>query len=378
MSKVIIKQISTYDYAVVSQAVKEIFEGLGGIDKVIKPGHRVLVKPNLLGPSRPEEAIVTHPMVIRAVVECVLEAGGQPFVSDSPAMGSWKKLLSETGLARRLEGLNVELRPFTRSKAVEAASPFKKIELAVDALEADIVINIPKLKTHSQMLLTLSIKNMFGCVVGMKKPEWHYRAGIHTDYFAKLLVTIHDLIKPCFTIMDGIVGMEGDGPGKSGIPRPLGVLLGSRHGLAVDVTVCRMLGFSPERLATNTAAMQDMGHSADAIEIDGDLPKIQGFKLPDTGGLLFGPKFIHKWLRKYFLRRPLSDKELCQLCGKCQKYCPALAIEHEKNRLIMSYEKCIRCFCCLEVCPFGAMKTEVPIGGKLLQLKNELVINKHL
>lgn len=369
MSTVIIKQVSTYDHALVSKAVKEIFDSLGGITEFIKPGQRVLVKPNLLGPSSPEEALVTHPMVVRAVVECVLKAGGRPFVSDSPAIGSWKKIVSETGLARAFEGLNVELHPFTRSKVVEAARPFKKIELAADALEADVVINVPKLKTHSQMLLTLSIKNMFGCVVGMKKPEWHYRAGIHTDYFAKLLVTIHDLVRPCFTIMDGILGMEGDGPGKGGIPRQLGVLLGSTDGLAVDVTVCRMLGISPKRLATNAAAMQDIGHGTDNIEIDGDLPTVHGFKLPETGGLLFGPKFIHKWLRKYFLRRPVSNKELCQLCGKCWKYCPALAIGYEQNQLIMSYEKCIRCFCCVEVCPFGAMKTEVPVGGKVLQLK---------
>src|SRR3990172_733142 len=295
MSKVIVKQVAKYDYAVVSKAVKEIFDSVGGICEVVKPGQRVLLKPNLLGVSRIDEAIVTHPMVVRVVAEFVLEAGGLPFVSDSPAMGTWKKVIAETGLAKAMEGLDVPLYPFQRSKVIEAAmSPFKKIELAQEALEADVVINLPKLKTHNQLLLTLCVKNLFGCVVGMKKPEWHYRAGINTDYFASLLLTIHNLVRPAFTILDGILAMEGDGPGKSGTPRQLGVLMGGQDGIAVDIAVCRMIGLKPEQLATNAAAIKGMGYRVDDIVIEGQLPKVQGFKLPETGGLLFGPKFLHK------------------------------------------------------------------------------------
>jgi len=373
MSRVIVKQVSKYDYAVMAKAIRGIFDSCGGITEVVKPGQRVLLKPNLLGVSRPDDAIVTHPIVVRAVAELVLEAGAWPFVSDSPAMGTWKKLVVETGMVKALEGLDVPLYPFKRSKVVEAASPFKKIELAQEALEADVVINLPKLKTHSQMLLTLCVKNLFGCVVGMKKPEWHYRAGIHTDYFARLLVTIHNLVRPAFTILDGVLAMEGDGPGKSGTPRHLGVLMGGQDGVAVDIAVCHMIGLTPERLATNAVAIKEMGCRVDDIVLDGELPEVRGFKLPETGGLLFGPKFLHKWLRKYFLRRPESDRQMCKLCGECWKYCPALAIQgHKKKQLAMDYNKCIRCFCCVEVCPFGAMKTKVPLGGKALQLKKLL------
>ncbi len=132
--------------------------------------------------------------------------------------------------------------------------PFKKIEIARDALEADVLINLPKLKTHSQMLLTLGVKNLFGCIVGFGKPQWHLRAGVDREVFATLLVRIYQAIRPKLTILDGILAMEGEGPGRGGQPKELGFLLGSADAVALDVAVCRLLGLGEDVLLTNKMA----------------------------------------------------------------------------------------------------------------------------
>jgi len=159
-------------------------------DGLIQKGSRVLIKPNLLLPAKPEKAIVTHPLVVKAAAEYAIEAGGRVQISDSPAMGTFKKVLKEGEYQGSLDGLNANLTPFTISTRKDIGTPFKEIDLAKDAIDADVIINIAKLKTHSQMLLTLGVKNLFGCVIGAKKPEWHLRAGVDRDLFAKLLVQI--------------------------------------------------------------------------------------------------------------------------------------------------------------------------------------------
>ena len=156
----------------------------------IEKGARVLIKPNFLAPARPERAMTTHPLVLRAVAEYVLDKGGRPLVADSPGMGTFERLLREGGYAEALQGLDVEVRPFKETVRVDIGEPFGRIEIAREALEADVVVNLPKLKTHTQMLLTVGVKNLFGCIVGLKKPEWHMRSGVDRHMFARLLVQI--------------------------------------------------------------------------------------------------------------------------------------------------------------------------------------------
>ena len=144
----------------------------------IESGMRVLIKPNFLAPAAPERAMTTHPLVVRAVVEHVLGQGGRPTVADSPGRGSFERLLREGGYAQALAGLDVAVRPFRETVKVDIGAPFGRIDLAREAVQADLVVNLPKLKTHTMMLLTLGVKNLFGCVVGLAKPEWHMRSGI--------------------------------------------------------------------------------------------------------------------------------------------------------------------------------------------------------
>lgn len=361
MSRVI-SRICDTSYENVKPRVFEILESLG--DGMIRKGARVLIKPNLLAPASPEKAMLTHPALVKAVAEYVLHKGGRVRISDSPAMGSLKRVVREGGIEAALDGLNVEFREFKTSVPVDVGAPFHRIEISQAAMEADVLINLPKLKTHTQMLLTLGVKNLFGCVVGFRKPQWHLRAGVDREMFGVLLYRIYTAIRPAVTILDGVLAMEGQGPGRGGSPRKVGVLMGSRDAVAIDATVCRMLGMDPGRLFTNQAAMK-AGEMPESIEVEGELPSISDFVLPEITPLVFGPKGAGKYLRKYLIQRPVARESLCQTCGECWRYCPAKALSHENKKLRFDYDKCIRCYCCLEVCPHGALTAQEPPLGKL-------------
>lgn len=363
MSRVYISR-AEYSYGTVRQTIFGMMDSIGG--DLIRDSSRVVVKPNLLAPASPDEALLTHPMVVKAAVEYVLQKGGVVQVSDSPAMGGFEKILEASGIKEALAGLDVEMSEFKTTATVDIGEPFNSIEIAEAVINADIVINLPKLKTHSQMLLTLGVKNLFGCIVGLRKPEWHFRTGVDREMFARLLVKIFLAIKPSFTIIDGITAMEGEGPGKSGTPRELGVLMGSSDAISLDIAVCRMLGVEPGKLLTNRVA-GETGFPEEEVMLIGSPPEINDFRLPEITPLIFGPKPLHALMRKHLVQRPVADDKTCRLCGECWKYCPADAIDGEGRRLRFDYEKCIRCYCCIEVCPHAALEAKETLTGKALK-----------
>lgn len=362
MSRVIVRS-AEYQYEVLRSQIFDMMESFDG--GLIRSTSKVLIKPNLLAPAAPDRAMLTHPMIVRAVAEYVIAKGTRPQISDSPATGFFDRVLRDSGIKKELNGLDVEFKEFKTSLKVDVGEPFNKLEIAEDALRADVLINLPKLKTHSQMLLTLGIKNLFGCIVGLRKPEWHLRTGIDRHKFAQLLVRIYEALRPAITILDGILAMEGQGPGKSGTPRQMGVLMASDNAAALDETVCRMLGLDPETLLTNKVMREFCGLD-EHIHVEGDLPQIGDFKFPAIMPLVFGPKSIHGFLRKYLVQRPVVTSSLCKLCGECWRYCPAEAISHNRQSVTFDYDKCIRCYCCLEVCPHGVLKAAEPLPGKIL------------
>ncbi len=361
MSTVYVRR-AEYNYDTLRQIIFELIDATGG--HLIHKDSRVVIKPNLLAPATPDKAMITHPLIIRAVAEYVLAKGARPKIADSPAVGSIEKTLKESGIHNALKGLNVECGEFKESVVVDVGEPFKKIEIAADAVNADILINLPKLKTHTQMMLTLGVKNLFGCIVGMKKPEWHFRTGVDREMFAELLVKIFQSIKPEITILDGILAMEGQGPAKSGEPRELGVLMASNNAASIDIAVCNMLGIKPDMLLTNKIAMA-RGLVNSKISINGTLPEVANYKLPKIAPLVFGPKTLHGIVRRHIVQRPVCDKSLCKYCGECWKYCPALAISHANKQIHFDYDKCIRCYCCIEVCPHGALTARETLTGKI-------------
>jgi uncharacterized protein (DUF362 family)/NAD-dependent dihydropyrimidine dehydrogenase PreA subunit len=359
MSKVYIRK-AEYDYSTLKPLIFELMDSIAG--DLIQKGSRVVIKPNLLLPATLDRAITTHPLIVKAAAEYVIDKGVRPQISDSPAIGSFENILKVSGIADALEGLDVEYKEFKEFIPVDVGKPFEKIEIAKDAVHADILINLPKIKTHQHMLLTLGIKNLFGCIVGMKKPEWHFRTGIDKEMFASMLVKIYQALKPAINIYDGILGMEGQGPGKSGDPREIGVVLGSADAPAADRVISEMLGVDPDQVLTNRIAEEQGG---DAISIDGDLPRIKDFRLPEITPIVFGPKAAHGFFRRHLVQRPECDRTECRLCGECWKYCPAEAITHDKKWIHFDYDKCIRCYCCIEVCPHAALKAVETLTGRV-------------
>lgn len=274
--------------------------------------------------------------------------------------------LQTGGIHDALRGLDVECRSFQNSVKIDIGEPFGAIEIAEDAIRADAIINLAKLKTHSQMLLTLAVKNLFGCIVGYRKPEWHMRAGVNRQMFARLLVQLARAIRPSFNILDGVIALEGDGPGRGGVPKTLGVLMAGRDPFAIDLTVCRMLGLDPCEVPLLKAAA-DTDRPLVEPEIDGTLPAIRGFRLPRQAPLIYGPRFLQGFIRRQLLQRPVCDGTLCRMCGECGKICPAEAIASDGQSLRFDYDRCIRCYCCIEICPFGALRTAETTAARIFR-----------
>jgi uncharacterized protein (DUF362 family) len=361
MTKVFIRKAS-YEAGSLRPVIREMLESQG-VDW-IRAGARVVIKPNMLTAAEPERAIATHPLVVRAVAEFLLDRGASVAVTDSPPLGSFHKVARQCGYHAALEGLDVVLKPFVDSVQVDVGEPFGAIEIARDAMEADLVINLAKLKSHAQMYMTLGVKNMFGTVVGLRKPQWHMRAGVDRVMFAKLLVRVHQAVAPAFTIVDGILALEGQGPGRSGRPRPLDLLVGGADAHAVDKTVCTLLGLDPNDLLTYRLA-RELDCFDGEVHVNGDIHIVDDFKFPELNTLSLGPESLNRFMRRYVIQKPVVDNKRCKLCGECWQICPAQVISHSVKGIRFDYQGCIRCYCCLEVCPHGAIQAKEPVMGRL-------------
>ena len=293
---VAIERAASYERDVVQSAVQRAVDACGGWRHLVSPGDRVLVKPNCIMALPPERAAQTHPAVILEVCRQLLDHGAKPFVGDSPAWGSLPGALRKQDVLDDLEHLSVPIVEF--KTPVKAANPrgrvFRRLTVDRAALEADAIVNLPKFKSHRQLLLTVAIKNMFGCVVGRRKPWWHCKAGGYENYFGRMLVETFELLRPAITIVDGIVAMDGPGPIK-GNPCPMNLILASTDGPALERVAADIVGVEPARLRTLAAAIElGVGTSAlDRIDVVGaaldevrmndfDLPKLIpiGFSIP--------------------------------------------------------------------------------------------------
>jgi uncharacterized protein (DUF362 family)/Pyruvate/2-oxoacid:ferredoxin oxidoreductase delta subunit len=352
LGKVIFRPAS-YEYNSLRETAIEILEAIGSDS--IRHGTNVLIKPNLLSPALPQQAITTHSLLIRAVAEYALEKGARVSVSDSNAVGSFDKVITSNGLKDALKGLDLTLGPLEDSVKVETGEKFSTIELSREVLEADLVINLPKLKTHAQMGLTLAVKNLFGCVVGLRKPEWHFRVGEDKELFAELLATIYMQIKPSINLMDSVLAMEGQGPGTRGTPREVGYLIGGTDALELDMAACRLVGMDPFELLTTKASI-GLGASPEEPEMDGFPGPVEGYVIPEAMDLVFGPRFTRGFFRRHIADRPVNIESICKYCNECVNICPAKAIVNMGMELKFNYDKCIRCYCCVEVCPHAAME----------------------
>jgi len=379
-SQVAIVACGDYDLIRVEEAVKKSVELLGGIRQFVKPGEKLLVKPNLLLSKESSKAVTTHPSVFRGVIRLLLEAGIEVSFGDSPAVGSTRAVAKKAGLMEVVEELNIPIADMVTPVSVSfpEGNLVKNFVLAKGVVDSDGLISVSKLKTHALTRTTGAIKNQFGCVPGMLKSEFHGRM-TNDQLFARMLVDLSLLLKPRLYIMDAIVGMEGNGPA-SGTPRPIGLLLASADPVALDATVCYLIGLKPELVPTITWGEKlGLGQYHD-IEWLGESPDEwiqQGFKVNRSPGATTssGPSLFTPLARNFIIPKPVIDAEKCTQCGQCVNICPvhpkALAFPDGKNWQVPQYDysKCIRCYCCHETCPSDAIHIKVPLAGRLIHSK---------
>ena len=330
---------------------------LGNLQKYIKTGERVLLKTNLLTPSTPERAVVTHPAVINAVAHAILKIGGIPYIGDSPSGPFTKrrleKIYEKAGLIDLANKLGIELNYDTTSQKISIpyGKKLKKTVVCNFVLDAEKIIALPKIKTHSYMIMTLATKIMYGVIPGLTKARYHSMF-IKKTTFADMLLDVLSIRTPDLILMDGILGMQGDGP-SGGTPVNLEVLLASEHAVAMDLAVCTMLGIEPIGIPTlRQAKLRKLWPAEIAYPLLAPTDiGYTSFLLPSSADhLITGRKKPHRF--------PVPTAN-CTVCRQCEKICPKHAITMTSQRAEVDYNKCIRCYCCHETCPYDAIHLEV-------------------
>lgn len=359
-AKVVLKSCFTYDLEKLEDVLTESLWLLGGPAAFFKPGKRALVKPNLITNSKPEEGITTHPNFVQAVVGILKRAGLKVAIADIPGEhkleANLERVYNATGMRDVAKKEGIEL--LAGSKFIEEDG----VIFSSWVREFDYLVSLPKFKTHSLMTLTGAVKNIFGLTPRFYRVNLHKRFA-RPDDFAKMLLDVYRKCKPTISFVDGIVAMEGNGPGYSGTLRNVGLVATSNDAFALDSILAYVMGLKPHDIATNREAkLQNIGVTdLEDIEIVGENLedfKTVDFKLPPAYFLGRLPKSTLRFLNRLAEFRPRVDKSKCNGCSICIENCPLSAIGLQSKKAKINYQKCVDCFCCLEVCPEGAMKTK--------------------
>lgn len=269
--RVTLIRCADYSEAKIAEAISRNFELLGGLGKFVKPGDTVLLKPNFITPRRRCYAAQTDPAVIIETAKLLKDFGARPFVGDSPAWGNIYSCVKVLELEEPLRRLSVPVKQLDKPKWCRVGRRNTKVGISSVALEADVIINMPKFKTHQQLVATFAVKNMFGCVSGKRKALWHFSKGKKESDFCELLIDVFEFLKPAVTIIDGVTAMDGRGP-ISGRARPLGWIIGGTEPMALETICCQLVNIQPDELPILKTARQ-LGlpcPDEDKIEILGD------------------------------------------------------------------------------------------------------------
>ncbi|MGM0652518.1 MAG: DUF362 domain-containing protein [Bacillota bacterium] len=361
-----INRCSSYHLQTVTKSLTELFKPWNGISYFIKPGQKILLKPNLLAATEPEEAVTTHPVIIKALAILIQGVKGIVYIGDSPGVDDLDLVFSKTGMKKVAEETNSTIIRFDHNKNKDyyINSDHQKYELASILDEMDLVINTAKLKTHPLTGLTAAVKNTYGCIVGKKKARLHVEHPMPLD-FSKLVLDVYLAVKPGLSIIDAVISMEGVGP-RSGNPRHTGLLMASPNAIALDRAAVEITGFSIDQVPPLVSARKRglRGTYLNDFALKGlslEESKIKNFNRGiAAGGSIrrlaanFPLARLRDWMKN---RRPYPeiDKKQCINCGQCVKACPAQIIISGYPIPDINYDSCIRCYCCREFCPEGAI-----------------------
>lgn len=379
-STVALVRCETYDTAVVHAALGRGVELLGGLDRFVSSGERILLKPNVLAGEEPEKAVTTHPAVLEGCVRLFRSAGARVSFGDSPGMQSSPQAVRRSALHAAGLQAGATFDDFSTGSRMEnvEGSLVDSFPIAEAVHDCDGMVNLPKMKTHQLTRITGAVKNLFGCVPGRRKALYHVQFQ-DVMAFCQLLVELSLQLRPRLHVMDGVLAMEGNGP-RSGDPRPMKVLILSEDPVAVDATFCRLVAMDPTFVPTNKLGQEKgLGHfRADEIEVVGD--DLETLINPDFK-LVRKPVYSNAALAQYnfiknlVLPKPVIDEATCVRCGNCVDACPvpgkALQFvdgDGRKSPPVYDYDKCIRCYCCHEMCPHRAIEKHTPLLGRLLGL----------
>jgi len=370
-AQVSIVKCNSYERGQVEKSVGAALDLLGGIKKFIKPGSKVLLKPNLLLAAEPEKGVTTHPEIVRAIVVALKALDVEIILGDGPCVwGSEieniEEVFEKTGMRKIAEEFKIRLVNFDNPRWRKDFPLTKYLD------EVDSFISVPKFKTHNFTILTGAVKNLFGLVSGTYKTELHKKY-FDPSAFAQMLVEIYKEAPPVLSIVDAVVAMEGEGPGTTGKTRDVGLILASADAVALDSVLTVIMGLSPQQIpTTQEASRRKLGVSDLAsIEILGENLKsmtLVPFKLPTASVTSRIPPPILNIVKKFIKFYPQVDRKACTLCQACLVACPNKAISIKFEAIRIDYAKCLSCFCCQEACPSAAIKTKKSVLAKMIGL----------
>jgi len=374
-SKIAIVECS--NYLNVKKSIEKCIKLVGGLKRIINPDNKVLLKPNLINPIPPEKAATTYPLFVKAIGELVKDIGCEIWIGDS-SFGSDPQNTENTfkvsGMVDITEELDAKLINFHRDRQVRIKIPkgkvLREVVLAESVVKADAIINIPKLKTHGMTFFTGAVKNLYGCLPTEWKTVVHRKAG-QREQFCQALLDVYSVIKPELTIMDAVVGMEGEKGPCYGKPKKIGLIIASEDGIAVDSVACEIVGYAANAILTNKFGCErKLGqNNIKKIKIVGE--KLENVKVKnfEKTSLLLHRELYKKYkgFGERFVFKPVVNEEKCSKCGVCVENCPVNAIELNPYPTF-NRERCIRCYCCQEGCPHNAVEFRKVFLSKSLDL----------
>ena len=351
--------------AALEKALSVQFEDNGPVS-----GKSLMLKPNWLAWRRADDIACVHPAVVVELCKILKDAGAAKLtIMENPAVQSAPSIARAMGIDGELERMDVDVLNFSSYRKIDAAKgvKFRNIEVASEHLGFDAVLNIAKGKTHAMMTLTLCVKNLFGMIKGSERMGWHLAVGKDFGAFAEMLLDIYLDVKPKFNILDAIVCMEGNGPG-SGNPAFRGFIAGSSDALALDAAVAPLFGVD-NLLLIQKAVERGLLPS---YEVCGEIPERNPLTLPPPPGALVEwgmplPPILKNVMRDFVVSRPILNPALCTGCGLCAKMCPPQSLKIENSKPKFDLPNCIRCYCCQEHCPNGAISSKKTMAMKVAE-----------